>query len=308
MTGKLHTDTSDFFAIDCGDEILAGGQKYIVTGHERERRFGIDDPKFWVKKAKHSDSGEKKIIKLSYFESFEVTVGGVKIQCFRNPDKEGDILELVKGNPYFMQGESFKDPKGNNIRVLDIVYGPNLFVHLDSIRADHKTYFGTILPDVLKRLVTAFECILFLHENDHRHGDIRNDHIIIERETGNYVWIDFDYDYQSKENPFSLDIFGVGNILLYAVGKGFHNLYMIDSDRKFYGDLIDNLEPADFSLLDKWRFINLQKLYPYIPGMLNNILMHFSKEAYVYYEHMSEIIEDIKGYLYSVDEYKGGTP
>ncbi len=299
---QLFTDTTDFFAIDCGDEILVDGRRYTVSGHERERRFGVEDPKFWVKRAGDSETGEKKIIKLSYFESFETTFGGIKIRCFRSPDKEGNILELVNGHPYFMQGTSHKDPKGNNIRVLDIVRGKNLFVYIDSLRMDYETYFHTILPDILKKLVKAFDAIRFLHAHGYRHGDIRNDHIIIEHKTGNYVWIDFDYDYDAPENPFSLDIFGLGNILLCTVGKGFHNLYMIDSDVSTYGDLINRLDPGDFSMLDKWRLVNLRKLYPFIPKMLNDILMHFSKSADVYYEMTGEIIEDVTRCLYSVFE------
>lgn len=296
-TGRLFTDTSDFFAIDCGDEILAGEQRYLITGYERERRFGIEDPKFWVKKAIHRESGEKKIIKLSYFESFDVTMGGVKIRCFRNPDKEGEILELAKGNPQFMQGKAFRDAKGNNIRVLDVVPGPNFFVYLESFRTDHRHYFETELPGILRKLITAFESLKFLHENGFRHGDIRNDHLIVERNTGRYVWIDFDYDCASAENPFSLDIFGLGNILLYTVGKGFHTLYSIDADREFYGDLIDRVEPGDFSLLDKWRFVNLRKFFSYIPSPLNDILMHFSRDTNIYYEYTQEIIEDLNRYL-----------
>ena len=40
------------------------------------------------------------------------------------------------------------------------------------------------------------------------------------------------YDFETSENPFSLDIFGLGNILIYAIGKGFHNAYM--NTCKFY--------------------------------------------------------------------------
>jgi hypothetical protein len=46
---KQFTDTTDFFSIDSGDEILVGGKRFVVLGHERERRFGLEDPKFWVK-------------------------------------------------------------------------------------------------------------------------------------------------------------------------------------------------------------------------------------------------------------------
>jgi hypothetical protein len=297
---KSFTDTSDFFAIDCGDQIVVGGKRYEVIGHEKERRFGIDDPKFWVKRVGVLETGEKKIIKLSYFESFVTTVGGVKIRCFRNPEKEAKILDLVKGNPHFMQGEWYHDEKGNNIRILDIVRGQNFFVYVGSLNMDHRTYFYRVLPDILKKLVNAFEDIRFLHLNGLRHGDIRNDHIIIERSSGNYVWIDFDYDFEATENPFSLDIFGAGNLLIYAVGKGFHNLYAIDADRDIYGDLIDRLTTRDFSILDKWRFVNLQKFFPYIPKKLNDVLMHFSRETDVYYEMMDEIIEDLNRCLCTV--------
>ena len=297
---KSFTDTTDFFAIDAGDEIVAGGRRYLVTGHERERRFGIEDPKFWVKRAGDAETGEKKIIKLSYFESFTTTLGGVKILCFRNPQKEADILTLTKGNPDFMQGEWFLDEKGNNIRVLDIVRGKNLFVDLGNMAMDHETYFFKVLPEILEKLIPAFEAIRFLHSKGFRHGDIRSDHIMKETKSGRFVWIDFDYDFQATENPFSLDIFGVGNIVLYAVGKGYHNLYSIDADRQTYGDLIENLTTADFSILDKWRFVNLAKLYPYIPKPLNDVLMHFSKETEMYYEQMDEIIEDLKRCLDTV--------
>ncbi|WP_373501707.1 protein kinase [Desulfococcus sp.] len=300
MGGKVFTDTSDFFAIDHGDEIIVGSERYTVFGHERERRFGIEDPKFWVKKAKNSLTGEKKLIKLSYFETFCVTIGGVPIRCFRDPDKESRVLDLVKGRPHYMQGTSTIDPKNNSIRVLDIVLGHNLFVQIGSFTMAHETYFHTILPGILQHLLTSFDAIQFLHEHGFRHGDIRNDHIIVERETGNYVWIDFDFDFDAPENPFSLDIFGLGNLLIYAVGKGFHTVHSIHNDRRLYGNLFDRLEPGDFSLLDKWRFVNLRKLYPYIPPMLNDILMHFSQQAEVYYESAAEISDAVSGYLQSM--------
>ena len=44
-----------------------------------------------------------------------------------------------------MQGTSYRDEKGNNVRVLDIVRGINLFVHLNSIQGDYESYFRTVL-------------------------------------------------------------------------------------------------------------------------------------------------------------------
>jgi len=292
MGRRRVTDTTDFYAIETGDEIEVGGRLYRVTGNEKERRFGMEDPKFWVKRAEDVESGDRKIIKLSYFESFGTTLGGVKIQCFRNPKKEADIVESMKDHPHFMHGVSHSDEKGNSIRVLDIVHGRNFFAHIQSLYMNHEDYFYREFPDILEKLITAFTAIGDLHARGFKHGDIRNDHIIIERSTGRYVWIDFDYDYETTENPFSLDLFGLGNILLSAAGKGIHSLYDI-RHMDGYGDLVDRLEPGDFSILEKWRFCNLQKLYPYIPDNLNRILMHFSRDATIYYDHVDEMIEDM---------------
>ena len=293
MRGRLFTDTTNYLSIDAGDEILIAGKRYKVTGHEREGRFGMTDPKFWVKRAIDLESGEKKIVKLAFFESFEVSLGGVKINCFRNPVKEAEILARVRGHSNFMQGESFTDPKGNNIRVLDIVRGTNFFVYIDSLEMDHEVYFHTLLPGILKSLVKLFEAIRFLHFHGHRHGDIRNDHIIIDHETGTYVWIDFDYDFAATENPFSLDIFGLGNILLYTIGMGYHDYHAITKEPEVYKDLKDRVVSEDFSLLNQWRLINLRKLYPHVPRVLNDILLHFSKGTDIFYETVDEVIEDL---------------
>ncbi|SPD75260.1 conserved hypothetical protein [uncultured Desulfobacterium sp.] len=299
MKERVFTDTSNFFSIDYGDVILIGEKRYKVMGHERERRFGMDDPKFWVKKVVDLDTGERKIIKLTYFEAFETAIGGIKIRRFRNPDKEGDVLGLVKNHPYFMQGTVHRDEKGNNIRVLDIVNGSNFYLYLSSFDMDYDTYFGSVLPGILRHLVRAFEAIRFLHINGITHGDIRNDHVIVEEGTGNYVWIDFDYDFETTENPFGLDIFGLGNLLAYAIGKGFHTYYAI-KDRSVYGDLIDRVNADDFSILTKGRFFNLRKLYPCIPSTLNDILLHFSRGANVYYEYVEEMLEDLNRCIYAI--------
>jgi hypothetical protein len=300
MESRVVTDTTNIFGIDRGDQILIGSKKYLVTGHERERRFGVDDPKFWVKTALDLETGEKKIIKLSFFESFETSIGTVLIKRFRSPEKEAEILHLVGDHPSFMHGEGYSDTKGNNVRVLDIVSGTNFFLYIERFQMDHETYFHTQLPKILRSLITAFQAIGFLHGHGFTHGDIRNDHLIIERESGNYVWIDFDYDYEAKENPFGLDIFGLGNILIYSIGMGFHHFHMIKHDQSTYGDLKDRLEPGDFSILDRGRFVNMNKLYPYIPPMLNDILMHFSRGADIYFEYVGEVIDRLNWYLDSL--------
>lgn len=301
MTGRLITDTSDFCSIDKNDEIVLGEKIYVVTGNPRELRFGIEDPKLWVKWAFEKNSNEKKIIKLVYFEEFNTSLGGVTIKCFRNPRKEAEILELVNDHPYFMQGRSFYDEKFNNIRLIDIVRGQNFYFYIESLRINHKKYFYTMLPGILKNLIKAFEALRFLHINGQKHGDVRNDHIIIEKKTGNYVWIDFDYDYAATENPLGLDIFGMGNILLYAIGKGFHTLHMIKYQPSGYPkNLFDDLAVTDMSMLDKSRVMNLQKIFPYIPKIMNDILIHFSRGAEIYYETAEEIVEELNRCLYVI--------
>ncbi len=287
------SDISDFFKIDCGDEVEIGGRRYRITGHEKERRFGIEDPKFWVKRAVDIVSGERRIIKFAFFESFYTSVSGVRIRCYRNPDKEGDILERMRDHRLFMQGEVFRDVHGNNIRVLRIVRGTNLFVKLDNLVMDHRTYFEQMMPSLLKKLLPAFEAIRELHMLGIRHGDIRSDHLILENESESFVWIDFDYDYDSPENPFSLDLFGMGNILLYTIGKGFHDLYSIATEEGPYKGVMDRIDVDDFSILDKARLMNLKKVYPYIPEQINDILLHFSRGSQVFYEFIDEFLEDL---------------
>lgn len=300
MTNRLFTDTSNFTSIDWGDEMLINNRRYKVVGHEHEERFGVSDPKFWVKRVIDTESGEAKIIKLAYFEQFQTAIGGVTIKRYRSPEKEARILKVVEGHSHFMHGESFHDSKGNSIRILDIVPGPNFWNYLKTIKMDHESYFNSVLPGILKRLIKLFEAIRFLHYHKERHGDVRNDHAIVEEGTGNYVWIDFDYEFETGENPYGLDIFGLGNILLYAIGLGFHDYHAIDSEPDVYGDLKDRLVPEDFSLLHRRRLTNLRKLYPYVPRPLNDILLHFCRGTDVFYETVDEVIEDLNRGLHLV--------
>jgi hypothetical protein len=299
-TGRVFTDTSDFLAIGPGDEILVEGNRYLVVGEEREYRFGIEDPKFWVKKAIDRRTQERRLLKLSFQESFTTRLGGVSVHCYRDPAKESAILRLTAGNPSFMRGETYMDTRGNPVRVLELVRGVNLLNYIDGFKMPHEAYFWTELPGILAHIIRAVEAIGFLHANSFRHGDIRNDHLIVPPGSPQYVWIDFDYDFDLAENPFGLDIFGLGNLLIYSVGKGFHDYYSIANEPFLYADLKDRLVREDFSILHQGRLVNLRKHYPYIPPMLNNMLMHFSMGAQVFYESAQEIVEDLKGYLDSL--------
>ena len=299
-TGRVFTDTSDFLAIGPGDEIMVQGKRFMVHGEEREYRFGIEDPKFWVKKVTDCSTGERKIVKLAFAESFTTRLGGVSVHCYRDPAKESAILNLTADHPSFMKGITYLDSHSNPVRVLDIVRGVNLLNYVDNLKMPHEIYFWKVLPGILEHIIEAVQAIGFLHAHGFRHGDIRNDHVIVAPGRPQYVWIDFDYDFELAENPFGLDVFGLGNLLIYAVGKGFHDYYTIMNEPYIYKDLKDRLGKEDFSILHQGRLVNLRKHYPYIPPMLNNMLMHFSLGAQVFYESAQEIVEDLNGYIESL--------
>ena len=126
------------------------------------------------------------------------------------------------------------------------------------------------------------------------HGDVRNDHLLINRQTGTYSWIDFDYTYEWSENPFGVDLFGLGNVLLLTCGKGFHLLRDLSNGAPAGSKRKSELTASDFSLFFPHRIINLQKLFPYIPDSLNQVLLRFSQGSDVFYETTEELLNDLR--------------
>jgi hypothetical protein len=47
--------------------IQVDGKLYTVTGHAREGRFGMEDPKFWVKRVIDRETGPQAHGRLSVF-------------------------------------------------------------------------------------------------------------------------------------------------------------------------------------------------------------------------------------------------
>ncbi|WP_029896364.1 serine/threonine protein kinase [Desulfohalovibrio reitneri] len=291
--GRIVEDTSEFMSVDHGDVIRLGGRHYLVLRDECEQRFGIDDPKYWVKRCREMESGERRILKLVFHETFPIKLGDFEIRCYRSPEKEARILNLVRGDLRFMQGETIPDAKGNPVRVLDIVRGRRLDLRVEDIDADHETYFHEHFPGILNKFMGACEAISFLHSRWEKHGDIRRDHLLVEYETGAYRWIDFDYAFDFHENPWGLDIFGLGNILLFLAGKGEHTTQNL-AEKGFSDEVLSSLEPDDFTLMFANRLANLGKLYPYIPRELNNVLLHFSIGTYVFYDHVEEMLDELR--------------
>lgn len=294
--GKLNiiSDTTEFMSIKPDDVLELGGGFYLVRGEEVEGRFGLDgEPKFWVKRAVDLADGSSKIIKLVFHEKFLMQLGSEQIQCFRSPVKEARILDKVRHDLRFMQGVNVLDSCGNQVRIIDRIQGDRYYDYIHNIQTDHETYFHEQFPGVLDNVIGSIQAINQLHHMDELHGDIRNDHILIDRSTGTFTWIDFDYTYDWSENPYGVDLFGLGNILMFTVGKGFHNLPDLSACGPEGMKVRSCLEPADLSLFFKHRIVNLQKLFPYIPDSLNYVLLHFSQEARVFYEHTDELLQDL---------------
>lgn len=292
---RVHTDTTDFFRVEYGDVLILRERPYLIRHNAKEMRFGLDDePKFWVKNAIDLEDGSKKVIKLVFYEKFISNVGGIKFECFRSPRKEARILDLVKGRRNFMQGFSVKDEKGNIVRILDLIEGHPVSAYIPSLALDHETYFHNHFPGILHHFLECIEGIRFLHERGEKHGDIRRDHILIDRSTNDYRWIDFDYNYRSRENIYGYDLFGLGNVLAFLVGKGD---VLLPELKRLKHTVLSRLQEEDLNIVFKNRVVNLRKVYPYIPESLNQVLLHFSVGAKMFYENTSQLLEDLADYL-----------
>ena len=288
---RIHTDTTDFFRVEYDDVVVLKERPYLVRHNAKEQRFGFDDEvKFWVKRAIDLKNGHLKIIKLVFYEKFMAHIGDIEFECFRSPKKEARILDLVSGHKNFMQGYSIEDEKGNLVRVLDFIKGKPLSFYVGNMEMDHQTFYYELFPDILDHFVECLKAIRFLHEHGERHGDIRRDHILIDRESGHYRWIDFDYNYRHRENIYGYDLFGLGNILAFIVGMG--DVLLPDLKRQSHSSL-GTLNKEDLNLVFKNRVVNLKKIYPYIPESLNRVLMHFSTGANWFYENTVQLLDDL---------------
>lgn len=290
----IFEDTSSYMTILGGSVLRLGGNDYFVMGEAREGRFGIDEqPKHWVKYAVDLGTGAQKIIKLVFHEEFETELGLVRIRCRRSPEKESAILRLVRGDPRFMQGRTLVDPVGNQVRVIDFIRGQSLYSMVCSVEEDHETYFHHTLPVLFPHVIGCLEALASLHSKGQHHGDVRNDHILIERDTGRYIWIDFDYAVNFQD----YDIWSLGNVLTFVVGKGIHTFREVFRNPELYPQLRGRLGEDDACLLSRYRVANLQKLFPYIPDALNAILLRFSESADAFYESIDQQVRDLKAFF-----------
>ena len=291
---RIITDTSDCMRIQRGDVLRIADQDFVITGNKYETRFGIEhQPKYWVFGAVSLASGETKILKTVFDEDFHVHIGVFKIHCYRSPEKEARVLELVRGDDRFMQGYTVYDEVENNVRIIDFIRGPSLFQHIYGYNKPHEEYYHEDLPGILHNLRSSLEAIAVLHDNDTCHGDIRNDHIIIEAGTGKYRWIDFDLN----QHVSDFDVWSFGNIINYVVARGIISFSSVFKGHDFSDAVKASLLRDDASAFYEYRVMNLEKLYPYISPRLSHILRHFTTKPESTYMHIRELIDDYSGML-----------
>ena len=288
---RIVTDTTEFFDVGFNDIVVLDGRPFLVRNNAKEGRFGLDDEvKHWVKRAISLDDEQMKIIKLVFHEKFMSRIGDIEFECFRSPKKEARILKLVEKRPNFMHGYAVEDSKRNLVRVVDYIRGRTLTAVVEDQNLDHQRYFHEKMPEILKGYLACVEGIRFLHEHGEKHGDIRRDHILIDRENGNYRWIDFDYNYRHRENIYGYDLFGLGNVLVYIVGQGDVRLHDLKQQEH---PALPRLYQEDLNIVFHNRVANLAKIFPYVPDRLNQVLLHFSAGARRYYETTDELLEDL---------------
>jgi hypothetical protein len=292
-------DTTRYMSIERGHVVELEGVPYLVRCNEREGRFGLDEqPKFWVKRAVNLDTGRTHILKLVIEESFKVTVGGREVLCVRSAAKESRVLDLVRGDARFMQGRTVRDAAGNPVRVIDFIRGNDLLTDLDARWVPHEEYCRARLPAILAKVMQSLAGLARLHQAGLCHGDIRNDHLLVERETGAYKWIDFDLD----QGFADFDIWSIGNILHYVAAEGF---LTFREAVEAWPHLSGKLARDDASFFFPHRIMNLAKVYPYLPEKLNRVLLRFSFDAPACYDRVSQITDDLAEALASMARETG---
>jgi hypothetical protein len=292
--GEIVDDTTQFMRIGYGDVIRLADRHFLVLRDEAERRFGLEDPKYWVKRCRCLETGGRNILKMVFHETFPMTIGSMVVTCTRSPRKEVRILDLVRGDDRFMQGGTIPDAAGNPVRILEVVAGKRLDEKIENLEMPHRDYFHDLFPGVLAHFIEACEAIRWLHHRQEKHGDVRRDHLYVNHDTGRYCWIDFDYTFDFQESPFGLDLFGLGNILQFIVGMGEHTLQSVAPDKRAI------IEHDDCSIMFGNRIFNLKKLFPYIPEALNNILLRYSLGSNVYYDTSDELLADLNRALHAL--------
>ena len=284
----IFTDTTDLMRIIRGNVVSIGGKNYIIKGNMHESRFGIDEtPKYWVFDTIEMETGDHKILKTVFDEEFYAHISILKIRCYRNPDKESKVLNITRNDNRFMQGYTRLDVKGNNVRIIDFIKGETIFHYIPYIKKSYEEYFYEDLGSILWKQLDCILAIQFLHLNGLCHGDIRNDHIIIDAATGKYRWIDFDLN----QDVTDFDLWSLGNLLCFAVGKGISSYKSVLKSKDISDSIKQSIVRNDCAAFYNYRIMNLQKIHPFIPDKLGDLLRHFTMQPICF-------LSDIKEYIH----------
>ncbi|OFX24183.1 MAG: hypothetical protein A2V77_07635 [Anaeromyxobacter sp. RBG_16_69_14] len=303
LTGepRVLRDTSNFMAIDRGDILELDGHPYLVRGNEREGRFGIDDqPKYWVKRAVSLLNGQVYIVKLVFLESFSTGVNGEQYACERSAQKEAQVLDAVRFHPNFMHGRGVLDEGGNLVRIVDFIEGPTLLEYVGGLTMPHEQYVEETLPQLLAQTHDCIAGIAYLHSEGLCHGDIRNDHIILDDHSGWARWIDFDFTRPS----LAFDVWSLGNVLNCVLAKGFVSFHGLRTSRP---EVLGRMSDDDASAFFPHRLMNLDKVYPHLPQCLSAILRRFASGSCARYERADQIVDDLGACMHALGWWRRGS-
>jgi hypothetical protein len=89
---------------------------------------------------------------------------------------------------------------------------------------------------------------------------------------------------------FGYDLFGLGNILAYLVGRGDVTVQKLQQEAS---PAFDRITSDDVNIIFNNRVVNLRKVYPYVPETLNITLLHFSVGANIHYETTEQLLHDL---------------
>ena len=286
----LIDDTTNIMNIYRGQVLLLSERDFFILGDVMEPRFGLEEqPKNWVKRAIDLSDGSLKILKLVFYEEFITHIGPIRMRCFRSPAKESQVLDLIQDDRRFMQGYTQLDTRNNNVRVIDFIRGRTLYDWILDLETPHEQYFFEVLPKILEKLSICIGGIQKLHDHNLCHGDIRNDHIIIEKDTGDFRWIDFDLTQAFTD----FDVWSLGNVLAFCIGKGMRTFHEIRISNQFEPQILPELSSSDASVFFPHRIMNLGKIYPYIHQELRYILKHYVADTDVFYESCNQVLKDL---------------
>ena len=83
-----------------------------------------------------------------------------------------------------MQGHTVCSEEGGEVRVIDYIKGRTLSDETEEFPGSHETYFRKLLPSLLEILLPCPNALHALQGLGERYGDVRTDHLMLDKETG----------------------------------------------------------------------------------------------------------------------------